>query len=62
MIRGLVRSSYFYDFLFLLLTVREEKLPFAIRVLLESAVRNSHVDPDFVKEEDVNKILDWGWF
>jgi len=38
---------------------RIEKLPFAIRVLLESAVRNSHVDPDFVKEEDVNKILDW---
>ncbi|XP_066963842.1 cytoplasmic aconitate hydratase-like isoform X1 [Macrobrachium rosenbergii] len=36
---------------------RYERLPFSIRVLLESAVRNC--DNFQVKEEDVLKILDW---
>ncbi|KAG7174448.1 Cytoplasmic aconitate hydratase-like [Homarus americanus] len=36
---------------------REEQLPFSIRVLLESAVRNC--DNFQVKEQDVNNILDW---
>lgn len=33
------------------------KLPYSIRVLLESAVRNC--DNFHVKEKDVNNILDW---
>ena len=36
---------------------RIEKLPYSIRVLLESAVRNC--DDFAVKENDVEKILDW---
>ncbi|XP_069950269.1 cytoplasmic aconitate hydratase isoform X2 [Cherax quadricarinatus] len=36
---------------------RYERLPFSIRVLLESAVRNC--DNFQVKKEDVNNILDW---
>lgn len=36
---------------------RIEKLPYSIRVLLESAVRNC--DDFAVKESDVEKILDW---
>ena len=34
-----------------------EKLPFSIRVLLESAIRNC--DEFNVKKADVEKILDW---
>lgn len=34
-----------------------ERLPFSIRVLLESAVRNC--DDFQVKKQDVEKILDW---
>ncbi len=34
------------------------KLPFSIRVLLESAVRNC--DGFQIKEDDVHKVLDWG--
>lgn len=34
-----------------------EKLPFSIRVLLESTVR--YCDNFYVKREDVEKILDW---
>jgi len=34
-----------------------ERLPFSIRVLLESAVRNC--DGFLVKREDVESILDW---
>ena len=34
-----------------------EKLPFSIRVLLESAVRNC--DDFYVLKSDVEKILDW---
>lgn len=34
-----------------------ERLPFSIRVLLESAIRNC--DEFQVKSEDVEKILDW---
>ena len=36
---------------------RIERLPYSIRVLLESAVRNC--DDFAVKEQDVEKILDW---
>lgn len=36
---------------------RIEKLPYSIRVLLESAIRNC--DDFAVKEADVEKILDW---
>ncbi len=36
---------------------RVEKLPYSIKVLLESAVRNC--DDFNVKEADVEKILDW---
>ncbi|XP_052786508.1 cytoplasmic aconitate hydratase-like isoform X2 [Mya arenaria] len=36
---------------------RYEKLPYSIRVLLESAVRNC--DNFYVNESDVEKILDW---
>ncbi len=35
----------------------EDQLPFSIRVLLESAVRNC--DEFLVKKEDVEKILNW---
>lgn len=41
----------------LLLIVLTEKLPYSIRVLLESAVRNC--DDFAVKESDVEKILNW---
>lgn len=34
-----------------------EKLPYSIRVLLESAVRNT--DDFNVKEDDVERILNW---
>ncbi|KAK2634122.1 hypothetical protein Ddye_028914 [Dipteronia dyeriana] len=34
-----------------------EKLPFSIRILLESAIRN--YDNFQVKKEDVEKIIDW---
>ena len=34
-----------------------EKLPFSIRVLLESAVRNC--DEFYILKSDVEKILDW---
>ena len=34
-----------------------EKLPYSVRVLLESAVRNC--DNFLVQVEDVHKILDW---
>lgn len=40
-----------------LLINKLEKLPYSIRVLLESAVRNC--DDFAVKESDVDKILDW---
>jgi aconitate hydratase len=36
---------------------RVEKLPFSIRVLLESAVRNC--DEFKISSKDVEKILDW---
>lgn len=36
---------------------RVERLPYSIRVLLESAVRNC--DEFSVKQSDVEKILDW---
>lgn len=36
---------------------RIQKLPYSVRVLLESAVRNC--DDFAVKEHDVEKILDW---
>lgn len=36
---------------------RLERLPYSIRVLLESAVRNC--DEFSVKQSDVEKILDW---
>lgn len=35
----------------------EDQLPFSIRVLLESAVRNC--DGFLVKKEDVEKVLNW---
>lgn len=35
----------------------EDQLPFSIRVLLESAVRNC--DEFLVKKDDVEKILNW---
>lgn len=36
------------------------KLPFSIRVLLESAIRNAQCDGDFqIKESDVMSILNW---
>jgi aconitase A len=38
-------------------TYSTEQLPYSIRVLLESAVRNC--DDFSVKEADVEKILDW---
>jgi aconitate hydratase len=34
-----------------------EKLPYSIRILLESAIRNC--DNFLVKKEDVEKIIDW---
>lgn len=34
-----------------------DRLPFSIRVLLESAVRNC--DEFQIKKEDVEKIIDW---
>ncbi|KAK7081532.1 Aconitate hydratase mitochondrial [Halocaridina rubra] len=46
----------FYDLL-ALKDNRYERLPFSIRVLLESAIRNC--DNFQVKEDDVFKILDW---
>lgn len=36
---------------------RIKQLPYSIRVLLESAVRNC--DDFAVKEQDIEKILDW---
>lgn len=39
------------------MTVIAESLPYSIRVLLESAVRNC--DDFSVKEADIEKILDW---
>ncbi|KAL1122679.1 hypothetical protein AAG570_003006 [Ranatra chinensis] len=41
----------------MLLLIFADKLPFSIRVLLESAIRNC--DNFQVKESDVNNILDW---
>jgi len=38
---------------------RIAKIPFSVRVLLESALRNSHLDPVAVNESDIEKILDW---
>jgi len=38
---------------------RIAKIPFSIRVLLGSAVRNSHVKGSFVPESDVENILNW---
>jgi aconitase A len=43
--------SYFVNFFV------ADKLPFSVRVLLESAVRNC--DNFQVKEQDVTAILDW---
>ncbi|KPM09413.1 hypothetical protein QR98_0079480, partial [Sarcoptes scabiei] len=37
--------------------VRYAKLPFSIRVLLESAIRSC--DGFHVKQQDIEKILDW---
>lgn len=37
--------------------ISSDKLPYSIRVLLESAVRNC--DDFHVTQEDVRKILDW---
>lgn len=46
----------FFIFFFLHLCVTD-KLPYSIRILLESAIRNC--DNFQVKKEDVEKIIDW---
>jgi len=49
--RALDVNSSFY------LTVASDKLPYSIRILLESAIRNC--DGFQVTKEDVEKIIDW---
>jgi len=54
---GSSSGQHFYD-VSALDAARYAKLPFSVRVLLESAVRGC--DGFRVKEGDVEKILDWG--
>jgi aconitate hydratase len=57
-----ITLSVHYIIAFLLLIIITnicitEKLPYSIRILLESAIRNC--DNFQVKKEDVEKIIDW---
>lgn len=44
-------------FIWLFMYARADKLPYSIRILLESAIRNC--DNFQVTKEDVEKIIDW---
>jgi aconitate hydratase len=50
-------TNRYYDVSSLISIEKYNKLPFSIRILLESAVRNC--DNFQVEESDVNSIIDW---
>lgn len=51
----LLRTNY--SFCLILLSIVADKLPYSIKILLESAIRNC--DNFQVTKEDVEKIIDW---
>src|SRR3974377_1462707 len=40
-------------------TTSIEKLPFTVRILVENALRNSHLEPGLVSEADVLALASW---